>query len=168
MYFTKQDHLPDLTPVSIPSHTRHYPTRTNPYFSPALAPLGGWAFLVRHEVKVYISGGSAERMYDEILALHRGMKQDRVDVKLRSVSSTNRTHARGGEERLALTPAGGRCNAQRLRLDGQTGGYVYDGLVLGDSEKGLREFLAGTSAMIWRRTNPCFAWSLKKLHVELR
>jgi acetyl esterase/lipase len=82
-----QDHLPSLTLTAIPSHTRHFPRqRANPYFSPALTPSGGWGFLVKHGVRVYVSAGSAEAMYDEIVALQRGMKRDGVDVELRVVS----------------------------------------------------------------------------------
>lgn len=35
---------------------------------------------------MYISAGSAEAFYDEILALYNGMKRDGVEVELRVVS----------------------------------------------------------------------------------
>ncbi|OWZ28685.1 hypothetical protein C349_06579 [Cryptococcus neoformans var. grubii Br795] len=77
------DHLVDLTTSYIPSHTRHFTDKTNPYLSPALSPFGSFEYLKGHDTKVYISAGSAEAFYDEILALYNGMKRDGVEVELR-------------------------------------------------------------------------------------
>ncbi|WWD17607.1 hypothetical protein CI109_102048 [Kwoniella shandongensis] len=86
------DHLVDLTTVNIPSHTRHFPNnKSNLYFSPALTTSGGFGYLVSHQTKVYISAGTAEAFYDEILALHHAMKRDGVDVQLRTLDGA--THS---------------------------------------------------------------------------
>ncbi|WVQ82452.1 hypothetical protein IAT38_004581 [Cryptococcus sp. DSM 104549] len=85
------DHLVDLTTSYIPSHTRHFISKSDPYLSPALATMGGFNHLARHKVKVYISAGTAEAFYDEIVALYRGMKRDGVDVELREIAGA--THS---------------------------------------------------------------------------
>lgn len=77
------DYVIDPETSYIPSHTRHFPNRTDPYFSPALAPSGSFSHLARHRVKVYVSAGSAEKFYDETLTLYAGMKRDKVNVRLR-------------------------------------------------------------------------------------
>jgi acetyl esterase/lipase len=99
-----QDHLPSLLLTAIPSHTRHFPSRANPYFSPALTPSGGWAFLVKHGVRVYVSTGSVEGMYDEIMALQRGMERDGVDVELRVVSGDSGLYDGGSPHLASPTP----------------------------------------------------------------
>jgi acetyl esterase/lipase len=40
---------------------------------------------VKGGVKVYVQTGTAEILYDEDLALARGMKEEGVDVRLREV-----------------------------------------------------------------------------------
>jgi hypothetical protein len=60
----------------------------NPYLSPALAPAGQFDHLARSGMKVYISAGTAEAFFDEIEALHEGMRRDGVDVTFREVGET--------------------------------------------------------------------------------
>ncbi|RSH91989.1 hypothetical protein EHS25_009360 [Saitozyma podzolica] len=53
------DHLPSLLLTAIPSHTRHFPSRANPYFSPALTPRiqGG-----THSEFVWVDRGEIDTM----------------------------------------------------------------------------------------------------------
>lgn len=92
----EQDSLSELSLVCIPSHTRHFPSSANLYFSPALttSTSGGWTHLKKHGVRVYICGGTAEGMEDEILALAKGMKADGLDVMLHMVSLRAESWAR--------------------------------------------------------------------------
>lgn len=86
-----QDYCGSFGTSGLDSHTRHFHEHlaANPYFSPALATeKPRFQHLVKSGVKVYIQTGTAEILYDEDVALFKGMREEGVDVRLREVSCT--------------------------------------------------------------------------------
>lgn len=83
------DYLMDLSVYAIPSHTRHYSNQlSDAYFSPALSMHGDdphWKRLASARVAVHVSGGTAEALWDEIVALVQTMQAAGVDVAFAQV-----------------------------------------------------------------------------------
>ncbi|WWC71843.1 uncharacterized protein I206_105802 [Kwoniella pini CBS 10737] len=70
---------------AIRSATRYYNLDflNTGYASPAKMSKGGWDYLRKEKVKVYMHYGGRELFHDEIVALGEGMKRDGVDVMMR-------------------------------------------------------------------------------------
>ena len=73
--------------LAIASAMRYYKpdAKGDVYFSPALTGSGGFAYLMKEGVKVYVQLGTKEVLCDEIRALVAGMERDGVNVKLTEV-----------------------------------------------------------------------------------
>lgn len=74
--------------------------KLDPYFSPALAPSGGFDYLAKEGVRVYVMLGTREGLADECRALARSLRRDGVDVKLREVRplSSSRPNREGAAD----------------------------------------------------------------------
>lgn len=63
--------------------------RKSVWFSPALGSPADWAFLKDHNIRVFISYGTAERFMDEIIATAENMREAGVKVELYKVSMSH-------------------------------------------------------------------------------